>query len=73
MAAQVLNEFPLGAQPLLNVIRRGRGEHVEVRVDDDGPHGLLVVREGGAGLPRGQVPQADGAVVATGDYLGEKV
>ncbi len=58
--AQVLDEPPLGALPLLDVVRGGRGEHVERGVGHHGPDALLVVGQGRQGLARGQVPQADG-------------
>ena len=58
--AQVLDEPPLGALPLLDVVRGGGGEHVERGVGHHGADALLVVGQGGQGLAGGQVPQADG-------------
>lgn len=42
---------------------------VQFRVEDDRADALLVVGEGGHGTAGGQVPQADGTVVAAGDDL----
>jgi hypothetical protein len=72
VAGEVLDELPLGTLPLFDVVGAGRGEHVQLGVEAEAAHGLLVVGERGHGLPGRQVPQADRCVVARSDHLEQK-
>lgn len=69
VAGDVLDEVALRTAPLLDVIRRGGGEHVERRMEDDAAHRLLVVCQRTDALAGGQVPQTHCGVVGAGDDL----
>lgn len=69
VTGQVLNEVPLRASPLLDVVGAGRCEHVQRRVEDDAADALLVVGERAHALAGGQVPQPHRRVVTAGDDL----
>lgn len=69
VARQILNELALWALPLLDIVRRRRGEHVQGRMERERAHALLVIRQRGPGLAGGQVPQANRAVVTAANDL----
>lgn len=69
VAVQVLDEVALGAAPLLDVVRRGRREHVQRRMEHNAADALFVIGQRAHAFTGGQVPQANRRVVASGDDL----
>ena len=54
-----LNELSVGTFPLLDVVGRRGGEHVQLGVQDHGSHRFLVVGQGASRLAVGQVPETN--------------